>query len=361
MEFDKQIGRAMAWHGLTVVDEGLKLSNTNFYLRNWDVESGDCKITMGDGTVLETGDKPLFQVPVIISDLDDSEISPINPIIVGKPFAPGTYSIINNARFMELIEKSLSEAGICDDVESVGSVFNRSRTFVSIPLPGMAAETIGAREFKFYLNFINSFDGSTPLLANVSNICTVCNNTLTFNLDKGGYLIKHTKNAMDRLDRLPEVIGQAVNMQREFANEFLKLESEKCDHSTAEAFFAGFQMSTGTNKIEKTGEKMSVNAKNRTDRLMTLFREGKGNSGLTWGDVLSSATDFFTHEAASGQDDAAAMWKNAMSSEFGAGSRAKSRAFTLATAIPSKVTEKRPRNAVIAIGKEALKEYALTA
>jgi hypothetical protein len=363
MEFDIQQGRSQAWHGLTQEKPLLRLSDPDLFLRQWNPELGDCVIKMADGTIIEhsaASDETdeqgnenekkgsHFQLPLVISCEHDAEISPINPVIVGKPFAPGSYTFIDNVRFIKLIEDSLKEAGIEMDVESCGSVFNRSRTFVSIPLPGLKEQKLGDREFKFYLNFINSFDMSTPLMANVSNICTVCNNTLTFNLDAGGFLVRHTKNAIEKLDALPDVIALAVQTQREFANDFLKLASAACDEDTAEAFFAGFLAA-------ESAEKLTLNTKNRVDRLVKLFRKGAGNNGKNWADVLSAGTDFFTHEAASGRGDENAKWKNELSSAWGAGARQKERMFSLLRAPVPSVGKKLPRNSVAEKGRELLK------
>ena len=56
-----------------------------------------------------------------------------------------------------------------------------------------------------------------------------------------------------------------------------------------------------------------------------LFRIGKGNTGRNALDLISGATDYFTHESSGESDN---RWKQVTSSEIGSASKAKAEFLT---------------------------------
>ena len=159
---DKQQGRHMGWHKLTEIDPDLNLKSN--WLRDWDIQEVQLQTAEG------------LEVPYkILTGTDDNKI-------IGKPYAK-TYTPVTNVQFLDMVQEAIS--GVKGAVvESVGSVCNRGRVFVSISIKGMDKFVVGKREFMDYLNFGNGHDQSCAVWANSSNICTVCNNTFTSNLDK---------------------------------------------------------------------------------------------------------------------------------------------------------------------------------
>jgi hypothetical protein len=351
---DKQQGRAMAWHGLTEVIPQLTLSSPELFLRNWDVEPLTATFRAKDGKMFKMTDdegKKLVEWEALVVRPSAADIEAVAmgaapsegsglltaPLFVSTPYDTGTYTPLPNSKFLDIIAKTLEELGIGDAVASCGSVFDRRRVFVSIPLPGMEAETLGERVFENYLNLVNSFDMSCHFMANTSNICTVCNNTFTANLHAGGCMIKHTKNMFDRLDTLPDVIAEALTVQKQFANDFLILAGQEAKVADVENLFAGFLVGQGG---------LSTRSANTIKRLMELFAKGAGNKGETYADAFSAVTDYYSHESAGGESP----MKQFQSSEFGSGAN-KKRDF-MAVVIDNKA-----RKAAIATGKDALKAY----
>lgn len=337
LHFDSQFGREQAWHGLTIVNPELSLNDPDFYLKTWDVKQATAKffcgseeinfVTGGETDVdTETSAKMLY-VPTEEGNLSVSGV-------YGDSYTP-----LTNEKFLSIICASLDASGLPYDVESCGSVFNRRRTFVSIPLHGLTKFESGEREFKAYLNFQNSFDGSCAFLANTSNICTVCNNTFTANLREGGALIKHTKNMLDRLENLPEVIAEAINVQKEFSNDFLRLHSLEVSTDHANMLAVSF-LASG---------KLSTRAYNMSERIVELFKSGRGNSGKTYADLFSAFTDYYSHESAGENPD-----KQFVSSEFGSGASKKREAMSfLLKCLEVKAEAKRQ----IDKGRELVNEY----
>lgn len=320
-EHDEQHGVEQAWHGLTQVNPELALNmEGGCYLNKWDVESVICRFVTKKGGRFVARKGEQWESLVVAESREGHPLHPATEnhetLFVSPPYVGGenpSYVPLSNKEFLNLIEKSLLASGLSLKVASMGSVFNRRRVFVSIALPGREVETIAGQEYKNFLNLINSFDQTTPLMANCSNTKIVCNNTLSMNLATGGCLIKHTKNMAERIERLPNVIEEALLRQAEFANEYLMLASLAVTPSEMEAIFAVF-VSTGS---------LSTRAANIIDKsLMPLFTKGAGNKGQTLADGFSSITDYYTHISAGGLNKGSEM-KQFQSSEFGDGARSK--------------------------------------
>ena len=295
---DKQQGRHMGWHSLTQIEADLSLKKN--WLTEWDINE----------QVLELNGK---EIPFkILTGSDDGEI-------IGKPYA-GTYTPVSNKQFLDMIEEAIS--GVKGAVvESVGSVNNRGRVFVSISIKGMDKFKVGNREFNDYLNFGNGHDQSCSVWANASNTCTVCNNTFTMNLEGDHDVkakVKHSKDVVARLDNIVEIIDAYAGTQAKFKAEFERLMNEDMKVDQARNLFAGWMIrSTGGNQERDLGPKTLV----KVNRLTDLFESGKGNTGSNRADAFSAVTDYYTHESTRGSGNN--VTRQVFSSEYGLGRIAK--------------------------------------
>lgn len=309
--FDKQFSRHDAWR-YTEQKEDLSLTDSDFYLKDWDIQEAQASFNL-------IGDNGELQPIELIEGQKDGSINaekaykqlfvPLEEgnLAVSHVFGDSYYPL-SNEMFLTLIESSLKACSLPMDVQSVGSIHNRKRVFVSVSLPETEdIQSFGGRKWVYFLNFINSFDGSTPFMANTSNTCIDCSNSYNANLREGGALIKHTKNMESRIESLPRVINEALTVQKQFANDFLKLHNTTISSEHAEKLFYSF-LSLGSAKL-------STRSYNIADRLTELFKTGKGNKGETLADVFSALTDYYSHESAGGDCEQ----KQFVSSEFGNG------------------------------------------
>jgi hypothetical protein len=316
---DRQEGIEMGWHKLTVVKPLIELLSS--WLAQWDVS----KVPMleGDGSASEY---------CRITCTDDPKIR------IGAPVHCESYGLVTNADFLRIINTAIREIPGAK-VASVGSVCGRSRIFVSVKLEELAEFKAAGRSFVPYLNFLSSHDMSAPFAVNTSNICTVCNNTFGMNLSslsqRSGMkaaqsasesakavrvVMKHTKNVMERLENVPEIVDGFHGAQALFKLEMDKLAAAPIKIDDANALFAGFL--TARTEVK---EPMSTRRANQVNRLTELFVRGAGNEGQNRADWFSAATDYYSHENAGGDD----RMRQFVSSEFGSGQTAKAGAWDL--------------------------------
>lgn len=338
-ENDRHEGIEMAWHGLTHVESVILLSTC--WLALWDALK-----------------RPLYRIytdmngQTVTEETDTCEIvCTDNPkLAIGKPVNIASYFLLTNARFRQIVQDSMDKLPGAF-VASVLSCCNRARVAIALAIPQnlnpqtfatnvspiAATFTLQAasREFKFFLNFLHSFDKSCTFLVNMSTVCTVCNNTFNMNLqdnngDKLRISIPHTKNMSAALNDVPAIVAAFFVSAQKFAEIMNGLEQVPCDAPTAKAFIVAFlaekdESQEDGEETETEVSQISTRRENRIDRILSLFVSGKGNNGVNFADLFSAFTDFYSHESAGGDD----KMKQVASSEFGNGQTMKAAAFAI--------------------------------
>jgi uncharacterized protein DUF932 len=314
--FDRQEGTSNAWHHKTIVKDRITLSDN--WLRQWDI------------------------VPVVLQKYGQDtkyrvlECTDETSLEVGTAYNSETYRPINNTEFLNLIEASV--AGTDAEIVSVGSVRNRGRVFVSLKLAGHEKFEVAGHKFNAYLNFGNGHDKSSVLWVNTSNIDTVCDNTFSCNLfavenarkvletavNAVAIRQRHTINAKLRFPAVARLIDAAVGAQSQFAVNFGKFDAIALSEKEAREIFAGLISRDVAPLAVKEG--LSNRGVQKTDRLVDLFLNGRGNRGATLADAFSAVTDFYTHESVRGIDKA----RQFASSEFESGALVKQEFYNLA-------------------------------
>jgi hypothetical protein len=308
---DKQEGLKQAWHGLTVIREGLSLAVN--WLREWDIMQAPLFLQPGEidsaGYMSGAWKETPFRQLVASDDRN---------VLIGYPFNPETFRPLTNAEFLNMIQEAVS--GTDHKLQSIGTIRNRGRRFASFEMVNLEKFTAGGRKFEPFLNFGDGCDKSSVLWANTSNICTVCDNTFSMNLasteaGRGALTVseRHTKNIMFRLPAISKLIDQAIGVQAEFAAAFEKLATQPVTMTQAARVYAGFIAAPDV-------EKMSQRTFNIANRLTDLFIAGKGNKGESRADLLSGATEYFTHENSGKSTNRARQFASA---DFGTGAQRK--------------------------------------
>lgn len=295
-EIDTQEGIRVAWHKKTIVREDLSLDNNR--LRTWDAVPKHLLMEGGEGDYQEIPDMQL-----VCSD--DWHIR------LGRPFNPKSYQPLTNQKFLDMIKEAVS--GTQHRVTSVLSTRRRCRTAVSLSLEGLNEYDTGGHHFEPFLNFGNSYDESSTLWHNTSNIESVCDNTFGFNqqLAEGGHggSYRHTPGLLEKLPEIAKLIDAAVGVHREFAEAFESLSKIAASPREANFVFLGFV-------ADPEAEEASQRAKNMSRKLGELFGEGPGCKGQDRSDMFSAMTNYYTHGSR-------ASFRQIHSSEFGFGAQRK--------------------------------------
>ena len=295
-ENDAQVGLSQAWHGLTDVVESIDVKDN--VLTKWDVVRKPLTYVDADGNEQETG------YGILVGSDDDT--------IIGRPMSP-SYKEISNEKFLDLVSDAMKRLPKAK-IESIGSVCGRGKVFVTVSLDGNKKYKVGDREFEDYLNFGNAHDQSSKLWINNTNVCTVCDNTFTYNLNNQSSMVGSAIHRGDidlKLADLSNVVEDFLGTQLDFRQKFDRLLKRKISNKKANALFTGFLMRNNP----KQG--LSTRCLNTVDTLNTLFNKGKGNRGENYADAFSAVTDYYSHNSTR------AKGKNRLnqyvSSEFGLG------------------------------------------
>lgn len=335
---DKIQGIKQAWHGLSEVRDVITLQDNP--LTEWDItpqrqfhrdENGNFQPSLShtwkEGESVEN------------HQWTRSVCTDNASIAIGAPYNPATYSPLSNAAFLSLIESCI--AGTGHKITSCGSVRNRGRVFVSygIEIPELKTNET-RREFSYFLNFGNGHDKSSVLWVVTGNHDAVCDNTfsalelfsreqkptndgtqLEENDEKVAVRKRHTKNMALSFPAISDLVDKAVGVQREFIRAMEAATKEPLSRDGARHLFTGFLSA-------KTAKELSTKTENRVERLVSLFANGRGNSGGSVADAFNATTEYFTHESAGGASNEE---KQFLSSEYGDGAQKKRDFFQLIT------------------------------
>lgn len=316
-EHDIQESPVQAWHGLTTIKEDLTLANC--WLRTWDYKP--------EPVVVERDGK-LIKTPFMALGVTDVE-----GLYVGECYMPDSFKPCLNERLCALLEKATDGKDL--KLASNGTIKNRGRQFLSFEM----GESYKAadRVFKPYFNIGNGNDKSSPIWQNTSNTCTVCNNTFNDNMLNCGLImeVKKTKFSDLKLGDFRQAAKAMLAGQGKFIEAFEKLALIPCDETLAREFFAGF--------VGEPMKPLSTRGENIIEELIKLFKTGAGNDGNDFSDIFQAGTDHYTHFSAGGDD----KWKQFVSSEFGAGNKAKIRLWET-------LTNEKMREGIVIIGKDIL-------
>jgi hypothetical protein len=309
---DKQTGIVMAWHGDTDVVETVTKENAF----PWEMTRSPIFFFRK-----VQGQPPVrCKVPessVFVASDDNG--------ICGKP-VPDTYAALTNSEFWEAGIDATKGTGAI--VESAGTLFDRSRRFMTIRLPDDSTK-IGDREFLHRISFVDSIDGSTKFYAVNTETCVVCANTARIIMgDNSGefrFEIRHTSGdngLRTKIENANKTIESMVGVKAIFNNALRIANEVEMKEPDAKNLFAGW--------IGENGNKLSTRSRNTVDRLVSLYKNGAGNRGETLLDVVSSVTDFYSHESRGEAKDSegnadpvntqAKQW---LSSEYGSAMRKK--------------------------------------
>ena len=334
---DTVISTKKEWHDLQVIKPELSKEIIDSDHRNvyFDIEEGtayaDVNPNLRDELIdisARQGGLPHDSIVELINTWSEC---PENKILtrqfegirygLGVPSA--RYKSIPNQQLVQAVCNSLDDEGIDYNIETLGTLKNGKLFFSSLEIADDAQRLINGDSFLFYLNLLQSHDGSYAMTMFDSNTRVVCANTFKYALGDQGDLaikIKKTSNADLRLDEAGRTIANIYKGRDQFVYMMKRFAEVACDTQKAEALMSAYKgIKVDPNTI------VSTRAFNQIIDIAYLHKNGQGNKGETLYDLFNAVTEYYTSGDGSGHDNGTTdrAWKKYTSSEFGAGADAK--------------------------------------
>lgn len=184
---------------------------------------------------------------------------------------------------------------------------------------------IGERKFagsehRSYLLLSNGHDGTRALRGTLTDVRVVCANTLRWAETSAASLyVSHAKGVETRLKNALNMLGWANDATKSTFAIYEALAATPVAADKASAIFRSLVV----DPTEKYTEgKIAI-----VDRMLALYRRGKGNEGRSAFDVLNAVTDWIDHERAMRPDKDQAEKRFIFAALGGEGDRLKSAAF----------------------------------
>jgi phage/plasmid-like protein (TIGR03299 family) len=280
---DSCVTLAPTWHKLETIAPEIDYENSGL---NWTVEREQIS--------LEKNGKKIDSHYAVYSPEKDEVIN----------IAKDSYTIIQNSQLFEIINDSL--IGVPFKIEAAVSLGDLKKVAITISLDDNQDYLINGEDFKNYMSFVSSHDGSLNLMAYDSSHRVICANTLQWSLKDKGLLnlrVRHTKNCQIKIDNMKEEIEELLKKREDFYTSYEYLCSRPMTLDQAEKILVGFEAT----------DELSTRSKNKVEKIKDLFVSGLGNKGETMADLFNGITQYYTSGSS---DNPGKAWA---SSEFGAG------------------------------------------
>lgn len=198
------------------------------------------------------------------------------------------YKIVQNCEAFDFVDGIVENKHVECRYETAGSLFNGRRIFLLVKLPN---QDLLGDDVENYLFFTNSHDGSTALMAGISNVRVVCNNTLQLAMKKAKrtWNCRHTVSIDSKKQQAKESLGFAVKYMDEIRNTAFELASKKINE---EVFFRKLFES----KMNLSSDKAKEETISRIHLIYNEKDDLQNFRGTAWG-MYNAVSDFVSNTA----------------------------------------------------------------
>lgn len=270
------------WHGLGTIIEGTATSDEAIKLANlgWDV--------VQEPLYLKNG----IEVPNLYANIR-SDTNELLGAVKDK------YTIVQNKEAFAFTDNIIKNSkGIDARYETAGSLFNGKKVFMLVRLPDV--DLIGDA-VENYLFVSTSHDGSQGLMAGITNVRVVCNNTLQM-AERGAqriWKLRHTQSIKDKAVEAERALGLSLSYIDRVKEDAEKMAAQKVNE---EKFFREFfkTMEMAEKNKERVLEGMRDIYLNKPD--LQNFK------GTGWG-IYNMVCDYVSNTKPLRVTDKTAQWK----------------------------------------------------
>lgn len=268
-------GRGVPWHSLgrkTPNPLNTALEMLEYAGLGWTV--GKVSIQTVDGAI----------IPDRFATVRESDGAPLG--IVGRP-----YAIVQNTEAFDWADALVDDGGM--KYETAGSLFGGRRVFLSMELPEGIEVPGDKGSVQVYILITNSHDGSSPLIAAVTPVRSVCSNTVALALRQATrtFRIRHTGSIEGKLQQARDALGITFTYREEFSRIAGRLALAKVTNRQVEAILReAFPVPESQDKPERIDQSDFAKALDvyRTSENLDPIR------GTGWG-LLQAVGEYVDH------------------------------------------------------------------
>ena len=152
-----------------------------------------------------------------------------------------------------------------------------------------------------YILLYTSHDGSAGSTFRITDVRTVCKNTLDIALKGNGsaYALKHNSNIKNRIDELKTKLVKAQGNVQQAIDDMNRMYDFEINGDQLNMYLElciPFLKTRHKESVPELGIKIRNNAKIAYDKMVHNFYSGRGNNGKTLWDAYNAVTEYYTHE-----------------------------------------------------------------
>jgi hypothetical protein len=325
------------WHGLAI--QTPEIGEDEFTALSHEIREVELNPVI-DGVVVPFDNHKLLIADVSKSRPDIIETDRFVPLHIPK----AKYGVIDNRQVIECMKASFKDLGV--KITTAGTLDSLKKFFVSVDI-GESEQIINKDQFKCYVNFVTSHDGTMAMDAYDSLIRIVCMNTLNASREaagNAGFKVYHTKNAQLAMDGLAELFNAILKGRANLREVMEYLADHKCEANDALAMAAGYFC------IETQVKEIGTRSFNAAQGITNLFANGLGNHGRSLYDLANGATEYWSHGDGVGKAKISNAAQRAYRSQFGSAASHKEKFVAM-------LANDDRRGEALEIGRKAVTDY----
>lgn len=212
-----------AWHGLGQVVDGAMTAKEAIERANLDYEVQKTPATMIVGP-----DAEQIEIPGYFATYRTDTKEPLGMV-------KSRYEVVQNRDAFSFFDTIIDHGEAV--FETAGALGKGEKIFITAKLPEDIL--VGGEPVQQYLLLHNSHDGSSSVVAGLTSVRVVCNNTLQAALRslENRVCISHTNKASDRLREAVRVMGIASKYSQQVQDMFNRMTDVKMDEGQYREYF----------------------------------------------------------------------------------------------------------------------------
>lgn len=284
------------WHkkgvktpGQMTVEQALKAGNLDWEVEKLPIMTADTSMTLIPNTFV-TGRRGPEQ-----DENGELKFIPFEGAVKGR------YTIVQNVDAFDFFNEAI-EKGVAS-IETVGALGNGEKVWAIARVP-KTIELAPSDPIEPYILLANSHDGSGAVMATMTTIRVVCQNTLTAALNKAKNVVKirHTKNAASKMKQAHKLLATSEEywdkVKAAFKSLMMRDMTQLETIEFIETLFPSKKKVVETPKGPRVLESVSTRTKNNRDKVMGLFEgraKGADKAGRTHWGMYNAYTEWLGH------------------------------------------------------------------